>query len=176
MAPPSPTVDRSNQRSVSARGRDEADFATTPPREQNGLASSLRGPARLADGGGFAVKIVLTNTSNAPIGVYDRDNSWGADQWRLDIVDANGVGFIAGKSVNYFSPNWPSGIAIAPHDEFALDAVVRAKPARHEKGQPFDTREQFTLPVRVRAVFDATASPPISASGARGATHRRMCT
>ncbi|MFO0616054.1 MAG: hypothetical protein U0414_25900 [Polyangiaceae bacterium] len=138
----------------------ERDFTDARPPEAAGLRASLRDAARSPDGSGFLVRFVLENTTDKPIPIFQRWNSWGAYQWRLAIQDARGLDVVATNPQMEWTRNGPTAIAIAPGSELVLKALVQVDASGTVPPgiDRFTTGARLTFPLRVRGLFECTES------------------
>jgi len=138
------------------------DFGAAWHDESNALRISVRDAGRDANGDAFNVVVVLRNIGTEPIAIYQRWNSWGAYQWRFAIVDAKGNGMFAGNPEEGWTRNAPSAVSIKPGTELALNAIVQEKrTSTIPKGKEvFMSKVPLAFPLRVRAIFEATADLP----------------
>lgn len=133
----------------------EFDFADPRPAEAAGLRASLRDPVRSPDGSGFSVSFVLTNTTDAPIPVFQRWNSWGAYQWKIAIEDAKGQRVVAVNPQQAWTRNAPTAVFVEPHAELVLTSLVQAEPPNDMRPgvDRFTTGTRVGFPLRVRGLF-----------------------
>jgi len=106
------------------------------------------------------VRFVLTNTTDKAIPVFQRWNSWGAYQWRIAIRDGAGLRAVAVNPQQGWTRNAPTAIAIEPHAELALTALVQEETTSDRRPglDRFVTHARVAYPIEVRGIFDCPKS------------------
>lgn len=127
------------------------------PEELGGLKATLISAKVGADG--ISVTFVLRNVGSKPLHVFERWNSWGADQWTIEVEEAAGNRVIALNPQQAWTKNFPSALKIEPGEEHRMLCVILPAEPEFWKSQvdyfvPRPPVPAFTAPTRVRGVFD----------------------
>lgn len=145
--------------------------ADPEPEELAGLKASLRDAKLGADG--IYVTFILRNVGSQPVHVFERWNSWGADQWAIELEERSGTRVLALNPQQVWTKNYPSALKIEPGQEHRMVCVVLPTepefwksqvdyfvPRKDRRDEPPDLGRTappvaaFNAPTRVRGVFD----------------------
>jgi hypothetical protein len=143
--------------------------ATSVAKQDSGLRATLAGARESSQG--VRVTFVLRNVGDERRFLYERWNSWGADQWKIVVGEAGGRQVVAVNPVQAWTENYPSGIMLEPGAEQRLDClVVPATPATWDPAVSyFVTPRSFRTPQRVKGIFESTVDPSVDRVGIQGA-------
>ena len=114
------------------------------PDTTNGLSISLNLDASCLLPDGLLVEVVMTNTTDRGISLWDRGNSWGAYNWWFDMRNDKEDRFIFAQSPRRkWTENFPFTLTIPPHSQYTMrcQLLLRSVP------MPYGSRGQLFVPV-----------------------------
>lgn len=101
--------------------------------KSNSLVASIEN-CKIIGPNGISLDFVLTNNSKQTILLYERWNMWGADQWVINVKDADGDTWEFSNPQAVWIKNFPSTFKIAPSDKYVITCILnkgQVEPQNH---------------------------------------------